>query len=77
MTRNVIYRIWSDWTGGFPAYEEADNVICRREGTIPGTGPSTLRTCSPAFLDPAADDYRLKGGQAGITWRPADQHYGP
>ncbi len=75
--RNVLYRLWSDWTGGFPTYEETDNVICRREGTFPATDPSTRRTCSPDFLDPARDDYRLRGGNAGITWRPADQHYGP
>jgi hypothetical protein len=77
ITGNVIYRVWSDWTGGFPEFEEASNVICRREGTFPATDPSTRRTCSPEFLDPASDDYQLEGGAAGITWRPADQHYGP
>ncbi len=77
ITGNVLYRVWSDWRGGFPSYTEAGNVICRREGTFPATDPSTERTCSPSFVHPTSDDYRLKGGAAGITWRPAAQHYGP
>jgi Right handed beta helix region len=77
ITDNVIYRVWSDWDGGFPEYIESNNTICRREGTFPATGRSSTRSCSPAFVDPAGDDFRLRQGGAGVTWRPADQHFGP
>jgi Right handed beta helix region/Bacterial TSP3 repeat len=32
---------------------------------------------SPVFVAPGSDDYRLAPGSAGVTWRPADQRYGP
>jgi hypothetical protein len=74
---NVIYRVWSDWSGGFPNHTEKNNTICRREGTFPAASGSTRRTCSPGFVNPARDDYRLRRGDEGIDWRPAKQHYGP
>ncbi len=73
---NVIYRAWSDWSGGFPHYAESSNTICRREGSFPATSPTTRRTCSPGFVKPRKDDYRLRRGDNGISWRPAKQHYG-
>jgi hypothetical protein len=49
------------------------------------TGPwsfdpaATDQIATPAFGDPATDDYRLATNPQGIgiDWRPADQHYGP
>ena len=48
-------------------------------------GPHSLTGANPAFVNPGADDYRLSGPvnaggatyNAGITWRPQDQQYGP
>ncbi len=77
MTDNVIFRVWSDWRGGFPRFTAKDNVICRREGTFPAGLVSTRRTCKPGFVNPRKDDYRLRHGRLGVTWRPAKQHYGP
>ena len=77
MRRNVIYRVWSDWRGGFPGLNARANVICHREGTFPAGPQSTRRTCKPRFTNPRKDDYRLRHGKAGVNWRPAGQHYGP
>ncbi len=73
---NVLYRGWSDWSGGFPRYSEGDDLVCRWEATLPRLSPSSRHDCSPGFLDPAHDDYRLRSG-AGVDWAPAGQHYGP
>ena len=73
---NVIYRTWSDWGGGFPEFVEADNTLCEWEGTLPRRSHSSNQDCTPGFANAAADDYRLRNGR-GVTWSPADQHYGP
>ncbi len=72
---NVIYRAWSDWTGGFPRFSAPRNVVCVWEG-LPRLGAKSRHDCRPAFRDPAHDDYRVPGG-AGVDWTPAGQHYGP
>jgi hypothetical protein len=72
---NVLFRAWSDWTGGFPRFSAPRNVICIWEG-LPRLGPKSQRDCRPAFRDPGHGDYRLPGG-AGVDWAPAGQHYGP
>ena len=41
---------------------------------LDGTGDQTTQA---PFTAPASDDYRLTSGTAGVSWRPADQHYGP
>jgi hypothetical protein len=74
---NVIYRGWSDWTGGFPNFTETGNAVCQWEGTLPRLGSSSRRGCSPQFIRPVDDDYRLRSGDAGINWSPADRRYGP
>ncbi len=74
---NVIYRGWSDWTGGFPNFTETGNTVCQWEGTLPRLGSSSRRDCSPQFVRPVDDDYRLRSGDAGINWSPADRRYGP
>jgi hypothetical protein len=78
VTDNVIYRMWSDWTGGWPNYTERSNTVCKREGTIPPLHSSTTKKCSPAFINPSADDYRLQPPRDdGVSWRPSSQDYGP
>ncbi len=72
---NVIYRGWSDWTGGFPDYSEKEDTACRWEG-LPRLSRGSTRACSPHFLDPSDDDYRLRNGR-GVDWAPAEEHYGP
>jgi Right handed beta helix region len=73
---NVLYRGWSDWSGGWPHFSESKDVVCRWESTLPRLNPSSHHDCSPGFLDPASDDYRVRGG-GGIDWAPRGQHYGP
>jgi hypothetical protein len=73
---NVLYRGWSDWSGGFPHFSESGNTVCVWEGTLPRLSPKSRHDCTPGFRDAAADDYRVRGG-AGITWSPAGQRYGP
>jgi hypothetical protein len=74
---NVLFRGWSDWTGDFANFTETGDTVCQWEGTLPRLSPSATRICSPRFLGPARDDYRLRGGNAGITWSPSEQRYGP
>jgi len=48
-------------------------------------GPHTVVQPSPSFRSPSTADYRLSGPlsqggatfSAGVTWRPADKHFGP
>jgi hypothetical protein len=75
LTDNVIYRGWSDWNGGFPHFAEGQNLVCEWERTLPRLSSKSRRECSPRFLDPAHDDYRLRNG-AGVAWAPAEQHFG-
>ena len=78
MTDNVIFRVWSDWRGGFPRFTAKDNVICRREGTFPADLVSTRRTCKPRVREAHARTITGCGtADDGVTWRPAKQHYGP
>jgi hypothetical protein len=74
--RNVIYRGWTDWTGGFPNWREREDVVCKWEG-YPRLSPSSKRTCHPGFRKPSVDDYRLRNGKAGIDWSPTEVRYGP
>ncbi|HEX4731699.1 MAG TPA: right-handed parallel beta-helix repeat-containing protein [Solirubrobacterales bacterium] len=74
--RNVIYRGWTDWTGGFPNWREREDVVCKWEG-YPRLSPSSKRTCHPGFRKPSVDDYRLRKGKAGIDWSPTQVRYGP
>ncbi|HWI96856.1 MAG TPA: hypothetical protein VNS60_12385 [Solirubrobacterales bacterium] len=74
---NVLYRAWSEWNGGFPGFADTGNVVCQWEGTLPRLSPSSTRSCTPRFQSPKEDDYRLRNGNAGITWSPTEQRYGP
>ena len=73
---NVISRPWSDTSAPFGSGYTASNNVSQGapEGTWPSTGFTTV--ASPAFQNPAADDYRTNDGR-GVTWAPADQVYGP
>jgi hypothetical protein len=37
---------------------------------------SDTKTCSLPILSTVTNDYRQSNGR-GVTWAPADQHYGP
>jgi hypothetical protein len=73
---NVISRPWSDTTAPFGSgYASMNNVAgSAPEGNWPATGFTTV--ASPAFANPATDDYRTNGSR-GVDWAPADQDYGP
>jgi hypothetical protein len=72
---NVTYNVQApDGATPFANYTASNNVTCGRGGSWPATGLTTA--CSLPFPNPATDDYRLGGGR-GVTWAPAEQHYGP
>jgi hypothetical protein len=74
VTNNVVYRFWSDTSAPFVSYTASNNVAAKRELSWPATGIAI--NGAPHFQNPAADDYRTNDGR-GVTWAPADQHYGP
>ncbi len=74
---NVLFRGWSDWSGDFGDFTDTGNVVCQWEGTLPRLSRSSTRSCAPRFRAPKEDDYRLRSGNAGITWSPTEQRYGP
>ncbi|HUN79489.1 MAG TPA: right-handed parallel beta-helix repeat-containing protein [Solirubrobacteraceae bacterium] len=66
--------------GGGPAYRvnSHDNVFAEAPWSIrPGAGSVVVP--KPRFVDPAAGDYRLRGGRprAGVDWQPSEYLYGP
>jgi parallel beta helix pectate lyase-like protein len=74
---NVIYRIWTDWN--MTPATLRNNTDCMRETSGAGawsTPTGETKACSLSFANPAADDYRL-GGERGVDWAPAEQHFGP
>jgi hypothetical protein len=72
---NVTYNVQApDGATPFASYTASNNVTCGRGGSWPATG--LTMACSLPFPNPATDDYRLGGGR-GVTWAPAEQHYGP
>lgn len=72
---NVFNRLsLTNGGGSVPTLTGSDNTYCNNSSwSVP---PGTAKDCAPAFLDPAAGDYRLAGGR-GINWVPSQQHYGP
>jgi hypothetical protein len=69
---NVMANMSSDTTLTAD-WSASNNTRCDGTG-FPTVGMTT--DCSPAFLDPANGDYRQANGR-GVTWRLADQHFGP
>jgi hypothetical protein len=76
---NVIYRFWTNTNMSAVTY--ADNTRCKREasagGSWPAQAPGETVDCAPAFANTAVDDFRLSGSSRGVTWAPAEKHYGP
>jgi hypothetical protein len=79
MESNVVNRFWANTNLSGITY--ANNTRCQREtaagGAWPTQTPGETVDCSPAFNNPAADDFRLIGSERGVDWAPAEQHYGP
>ncbi len=74
-SNNVFNRI-SDTDGGgsIPSLTGSNNTYCDSGGW--GVPPGSTKDCAPAFLNPAAGDYRLANGR-GVSWTPAEMHFGP
>lgn len=76
--RNVIFKFWTSTDLSSVAYR--NNTRCQRQssggGSWPATTPGEVVDCSPAFAAPRTDDYRVRGGR-GVSWAPADRHFGP
>jgi hypothetical protein len=74
-SNNVFNRL-SDTDGGgsVPSLTGSNNTYCDSGGW--GVPPGTTKDCAPAFLNPAAGDYRLANGR-GVSWTPAELHFGP
>jgi hypothetical protein len=51
-----------------------DNTYGSTSSWSNGSGDSVTR---PNFVNPMTDDYRIAGSDRGVTWRPADKHFGP
>jgi hypothetical protein len=85
ITGNVLYQVYgtpsgqSDQYVPSSSYSASGNLAC--DGpleTFPRTGFASR--CSPAFNDPARDDYRILSGAdngKGVSWAPAQRKYGP
>jgi hypothetical protein len=75
---NVIYRWWT--STNLSAVTFANNTACQLEaasgGSWPSSRPGSTTNCNLSFPGAATDDYRL-GGDRGVTWAPAEEHYGP
>jgi hypothetical protein len=70
---NVFSNLNSDASGLTTGYTASNDTYCGGNG-MPTTGQTS--DCAPAFIDPASNDYRQANGR-GVTWRVADQQYGP
>jgi hypothetical protein len=75
ISRNVIYRLWTDTDMSGVSLRE--NTLCEREGSWPSSTPGETIACSLSFLNTAKDDYRLSGSNRGVDWAPAEVHFGP
>jgi hypothetical protein len=75
VANNVIYRLWTD--SNMSGVSLTENTLCQREGSWPSTRPGETMNCSPSFVNPSADDYRISGSNRGVDWAPAEVQYGP
>lgn len=74
---NVVYKFWT--STDLSAARFRDNTRCQRQssgGTWPVPAVGEIVSCSPGFLAPRVDDYRLRGDR-GVTWAPGERHFGP
>jgi Right handed beta helix region len=76
---NVVYKFWTSTDLRGAVYR--DNTRCQRQssgdGSWPRTVPGEKVTCSPRFLAPSRDDYRIRGLDRGVSWAPRERHFGP
>jgi hypothetical protein len=75
MTNNVF----DAWDGAAASscrsrFNFHDNTYGSARSWSSGSRDSITR---PNFVNPMADDYRIAGSDRGVTWRPADKHFGP
>jgi hypothetical protein len=75
ISRNVIYRLWTDTD--MSGVTLSENTLCQREGSWPSSRPGETVACSLSFVNTAQDDYRLSGSNRGVDWAPAEVHFGP
>ena len=85
ITDNLIYRPYATPSGQDDAYRPSSAYSAT--GNLACDGPLSafpligfLKRCSPAFNDPARDDYRILTGPdagKGVSWAPASRSYGP
>ena len=58
-----------------------DNTVCNRRSRqrrlLAVDAHGRNQRLQPQLPTPAADDYRLSGGDRGVDWAPAEQQYGP
>jgi hypothetical protein len=83
---DVRYNVFDSWnlSGNTPTSEITQDYNVIQGGTLGRRGANDVAG-PPQFADASTYDYELKAsspgnyssGRAGITWRPADQQYGP
>jgi hypothetical protein len=74
---NVVYKFWT--STDLSAARFRDNTRCQRQssdGSWPVPVVGEVISCSPRFLAPRLDDYRVRGDR-GVTWAPRERHFGP
>ncbi|HEV7482614.1 MAG TPA: right-handed parallel beta-helix repeat-containing protein [Solirubrobacterales bacterium] len=75
---NVVYKFWT--SSDLSAARFRDNTRCQRQSSEGGSWPVRVTgevvSCSPHFLAPRLDDYRVRGGR-GVDWAPRERHFGP
>jgi Right handed beta helix region len=74
---NVVYKFWT--STDLSAARFRDNTRCQRQssgGSWPVPAVGEVISCSPHFLAPRRDDYRVRGDR-GVTWAPRERHFGP
>jgi hypothetical protein len=76
VTDSVLHKVYSDATAPFVNYSASGNIACDTDNRLDYPLTGITKNCSPPFKDAAHDDFRLPSGQ-GVSWRPADQQYGP
>jgi hypothetical protein len=74
---NVVYKFWT--SADLSSARFRDNTRCQRQSSggswlVPAVGE--VVSCSPRFLAPNLDDYRVRGDR-GVTWAPSERHFGP
>jgi hypothetical protein len=77
--QNVVYKFWTSTDLSGAVYR--DNTRCQRQssggGSWPRIAPGEKVSCSPRFLAPHRDDYRVRGQDRGVSWAPGERHFGP